>query len=300
LGTKVMIPIDGPVRENVGLLGSPCFEIPRMVDRDRDLNAELDGGERRQRLRQKNIHNAVTAALFLLSRWMSFFAALVIWSAALANYPRYGVLALFAAAVVISLASIVYFVLIERASLGFGRLKPAMVTIYDPEFWSHERHWKLSDSPVTGIFRGTPFKPMIYRMIGMKIGRKVYDASRSITERTLTEIGDHANLNEGCVLQAHSLEEGVFKSDHIQIGKGCTLGPGAFVHYGVTMGDHVVLDADSFLMKGEVLDAHTGWRGNPAKMIRGGTVEKKDSGCVAMNDIALWQQQPFVSSVAAE
>ena len=34
------------------------------------------------------------------------------------------------------------------------------------------------------------------------------------------------------------------------------------------MGDHVVLDADSFLMKGEVLESHTGWRGNPAKLAR--------------------------------
>ena len=31
LATKVMVPIDGPVRENVGLLGSPAFEIPRSV-----------------------------------------------------------------------------------------------------------------------------------------------------------------------------------------------------------------------------------------------------------------------------
>ena len=72
--------------------------------------------------------------------------------------------------------------------------------------------------------------------MGMKVGRKVFDCSRSITERTLTEIGDYANLNEGCVLQAHSLEEGVFKSDHIRIGSGCSVGPGAFVHYGVTHG----------------------------------------------------------------
>jgi len=70
------------------------------------------------------------------------------------------------------------------------------------------------------------------------------------------------------VLQAHSLEEGVFKSDTIRLGSGCSVGPGAFVHYGVTMGDHVVLDADAFLMKGEVLEAHTGWRGNPAKLAR--------------------------------
>ena len=102
----------------------------------------------------------------------------------------------------------------------------------------------------------------------MKVGAKVFDCSRSITERTLTAVGDYANLNEGCVLQAHSLEEGVFKSDYIRIGNGCSIGPGAFVHYGVSMGDHVVLDADSFLMKGEVLDSHTGWRGNPAKLVR--------------------------------
>jgi hypothetical protein len=34
------------------------------------------------------------------------------------------------------------------------------------------------------------------------------------------------------------------------------------------MGDHVVLDADSFLMKGETPESYTGWRGNPAKLAR--------------------------------
>ena len=125
----------------------------------------------------------------------------------------------------------------------------------------------------------------------------VYDCSRSITERTLTEIGDYANLNEGCVIQAHSLEEGVFKSDFIRMGNGCTIGPGAFVHYGVTMGDHVVLDADAFLMKGEALDSHTGWRGNPAKMVRGGARREETA---PLGDNAGWQDQPFVPAVAAE
>lgn len=101
--------------------------------------------------------------------------------------------------------------------------------------------------------------------MGVKIGRKVFDAGCSITDRSLTEVGDYANLNEGCVLQAHSLEEGVFKSDHIRMGAGCTLGPGAFIHYGVALGDHVAIDADSFLMKGEEVDPHTTRRGNPAK-----------------------------------
>ena len=54
----------------------------------------------------------------------------------------------------------------------------------------------------------------------------------------------------------------------VKIGNGCTVGSAAFVHYGVTIGDNVVLDPDSFLMKGEVLDPSTIWRGNPAKASR--------------------------------
>ncbi|SFO63098.1 non-ribosomal peptide synthetase terminal domain of unknown function, partial [Pseudonocardia ammonioxydans] len=71
LGTKVMIPIDGPVREGVGLLGSPSFEIPRTVARD----AQLELGEQglRRALRGKNRHNAVTIALHLIVRWLYFF-----------------------------------------------------------------------------------------------------------------------------------------------------------------------------------------------------------------------------------
>ena len=116
------------------------------------------------------------------------------------------------------------------------------------------------------------------RAMGMKVGRKVFDCSRSITERTLTEVGDYANLNEGCVLQAHSLEEGVFKSDYIRLGSGCSIGPGAFVHYGVTMGDHVVLDADSFLMKGEVLESHTALARQSGEA---GAPSYGDRGCLA-------------------
>jgi non-ribosomal peptide synthetase-like protein len=200
---------------------------------------------------------------------MFFFATLLVGHLATINYERYGVFSLFFGVATISLAAVPYFALIERASLGFKRLSPKMVSIYDLNFWRHERHWKLSDSPIVERFGGTPLKNLVSRLVGVKIGRKVYDGGCSITDRTLTKIDDCANLNEGSVLQAHSLEEGVFKSDHIRIGQGSTLGPGAFVHYGVGMGQHVVLDADSFLMKGEILDEYTRWRGNPARLLHG-------------------------------
>lgn len=268
-----------------------------MVERDRDMIGTLPEDERLKRLRQKNVHNAVTAALFLAIRWLFLFASLAAWQVALSYYPRFGVVALFGAAVVLSFAAILFFAFIERASLGFRRLVPGMVTIYDRDFWAHERHWKLSDTPIMQLFAGTPFKNLILRMVGVKIGRKVYDAGCSITERTLTEIGDYANLNEGSVLQAHSLEEGVFKSDVIRIGNGCTLGPAAFVHYGATLGDHVVIDADSFLMKGEVLASHTQWRGNPAKMVRSCPASATNDARV---DTTPSQVRPFVPRLAAE
>lgn len=302
LGTKTMIPVDGPVRENVGLLGSPAFEIPRMVDRDRDLNATFDEETRLLRLRKKNVYNAVTAALFLISRWMSLFAVLVLWQVAVVGYASFGIFALYAASTAIVGAHIVFFVLIERASLRFKRLEPKIASIYDPYFWFHERHWKLAESPITALFAGTPFRTILFRALGMKVGRKVFDCSGSITERTLTEIGDYTNLNEGCVLQAHSLEEGVFKSDYIRLGNGCSIGPGAFVHYGVTMGDRVVLDADSFLMKGEVLDSRTGWRGNPAKLTRRpaalDAVAVPDAGGEAASRFAA--TDGYIPSIAAE
>lgn len=268
LGTKVMIPIEGPVRENVGLLGSPAFEIPRMVDRDKALLGAVSPAEQRRRVARKNVHNTVTVLLFLASHWLVLFMVAVMWDRALNYYSEWGALALLVAMVLSILGPVLYYALIERASTGFRRLKPRVATIYDPYFWSHERHWKLADTPVMSILTGTPFRPMILRLLNVKVGRRVFDGGSVITERSLVEIGDDAVLNEGCVLQPHSLEEGAFKSDVIKVGNQVTLGPSAFIHYGVVIGEGATVDADSFVMKGELIEPRTAWRGNPAKLHR--------------------------------
>ena len=53
LATKVLVPIDGEIRENVGLLGSPSFEIPRTVERDRRFDHLREGDELRRNLRDQ-------------------------------------------------------------------------------------------------------------------------------------------------------------------------------------------------------------------------------------------------------
>jgi acetyltransferase-like isoleucine patch superfamily enzyme len=83
----------------------------------------------------------------------------------------------------------------------------------------------------------------------------------------LVEIGDYCTINDAAILQAHSLEDGIFKSGPIRIGKGCSIGPNALVHYGVVMADNSILAPDAFLMKGETTSPDSVWRGNPAKQV---------------------------------
>ncbi len=267
LGTKVMIPIDGPVRENIGLLGSPPFEIPRAVSRDLELSGALNA-TRETRIQAKNWHNLVTIVAWLLSGWLFLFVTTLFGYAAVAAYPRGGVVSLALFSVSTLFTGILFFAFMERASLGFKPLQPRTVPVLDHYFWDHERHWKFCELPLQSMFKGTPFKNVISRLLGVKVGRKTFDDGAQFLEKTLITIGDYANLNEAVTIQGHSLEEGVFKSDYIVVGNGCSLGTGAFIHYGVRIGDDVVIDPDSFLMKGEVPDAGTIWQGNPAKAIR--------------------------------
>jgi non-ribosomal peptide synthetase-like protein len=262
LGTKTMVPIDGPVRRDVGLLGSPSFEIPRSVQRDSSFDHLKSGEEFRRRLSGKNRHNLVTMGLYLLAQWIQMYVVAVIGVIALDFFDTLGTFVFPAATIVILLVTIAYSVLLERAATGFRALTPQFCSIYDRYFWKHERFWKMfAPHP----FNGTPFKVLIWKLLGVRIGSRVFDDGCAIVEKTLVTIGTDAMLNAGSVIQCHSLEDGTFKSDYIRIGRGCTLGTGAFVHYGVTLGDYSELAPDSFLMKGEEMPRNARWGGNPAQ-----------------------------------
>jgi non-ribosomal peptide synthetase-like protein len=265
IATKAMIPLDGEVRSGVGLLGSPSFEIPRTVERDKAFDYLTEGDELRRRLRTKNWHNLRTMGIFLLGRWLHFFLVTVFALGALDAYGGFAQLQMAVLFAVSVLVTPVYFVLLERAIKGFRHLEPKYCSIYDPYFWRHERLWKVPGEGYLHMFDGTPFKNLIWRGLGVRIGKRVFDDGCYLTERTLTTIGDDVTLNMGSKVQCHSQEDGTFKSDRTTIGDGCTIGVGAMIHYGVTMGDGSVLAPDSFLMKGEEVPPHARWGGNPAR-----------------------------------
>jgi non-ribosomal peptide synthetase-like protein len=158
----------------------------------------------------------------------------------------------------------VYFTGVQRCIVALHPLQPTICSIYHPDFWFVERLWKLP--PVfLHVFDGTPFKNVLWRLMGARIGRRVFDDGAHLTEPTLTAIGDEAVLNYRSGVQCHSQEDGTFKCDHITIGAGCTIGVEAMAHYGVTMGDGSALAPGSFLMKGECVPPRARWGGNPAR-----------------------------------
>ncbi|MFJ7627021.1 Pls/PosA family non-ribosomal peptide synthetase [Streptomyces sp. NPDC097595] len=267
LATKVMVPVDGKIREDVGLLGSPSFEIPRSVQRDNDVAVTRTDGELRAGLAAKNRHNAATMGLYLLVRWGYAFLVTLAVSASAELYTSTGAIAVALGNALVLLISTAYFVLVERAVTFSHPPAPLFCSIYDLRFWRRERFWKVPSELFLKAFDGTPFKGLIWRSLGVRIGRQVFDDGCFLTERTMVTLGDGCTLNAGSVVQCHSQEDGAFKSDRSHIGAGCTLGVGAFVHYGVTIGDGAVLAPDSFLMKGESVPANVLWGGNPAHQL---------------------------------
>jgi non-ribosomal peptide synthetase-like protein len=202
------------------------------------------------------------------------FLALQVAAIALVFYQEHRALAIAAAPVIMMVLNTLCGLLLERAATGFRRLRPQRCTIYDRYFWSHERLWKFYIAP---LMAGTPFQVGMWRLAGVKMGRRVFDDGCIIPEKSLVTIGDDAMLGAGSVIQNHSLEDGVFTSDHSSIGTGVTIGTSAFVHLGVTIGDGGVLDANAFLMKGSEMPPFTGWAGNPAEEHSGRPSGRRDS-----------------------
>ena len=268
LATKVMVPVSGKVRENVGLLGSPPFEIPRSVERDSSFDYLRHGEEFRRRLAAKNRHNFVTILWCLAARWFFVFLLTVLMGVAGDFYALLGAAAIVLELVLAAVLGIAYWILVERIVTGFKPLPVLFCSIYEPAMWRHERYWKVPSTPYLTAFAGTPFINMILRRVGSRVGRRVFNDGCGMPERALVIIGDDCTLNEASTIQCHSQEDGTFKSDYSTLGSNVTLGPGSHVHYGVTIGDGAELTTDSFLMKGEQVPAGARWGGNPAYEIR--------------------------------
>jgi non-ribosomal peptide synthetase-like protein len=151
-----------------------------------------------------------------------------------------------------------------------GRYKPDAKPLWSTFVWRNEFINSISENLVYPFIEtmllGTPFAPIYFRIMGCKIGKKVFMETTEITEFDLVTIGDESALNFGCTVQTHLFEDRVMKMSDVLIGKACTIGSLSVILYDTKMLDHSLLQGLSLIMKGETLPENTHWQGSPCQL----------------------------------
>jgi non-ribosomal peptide synthetase-like protein len=153
--------------------------------------------------------------------------------------------------------------------LLMGRYRPDEKPLWSPFVWRTElvtaMHEHLADPLLIESLAGTPFICWFFRLMGCRIGRRVFMETTALTEFDLITVGDDVALNLDCTLQTHLFEDRVMKMSTVAIGAGCSVGAGSVVLYDSVMHPGSRLGDLSLLMKGETLPARTSWEGTPAR-----------------------------------
>ncbi len=158
--------------------------------------------------------------------------------------------------------------------LVIGTYEPRIRPLWSPFVWRSELvtclYENLAAPLLLNNLRGTPFINMYLRLLGCKIGKRVYNDTTDITEFDVVTVGDDVALNDDCGLQTHLFEDRLMKISHVNVGDRCTVGARSIILYDSIMEPDSQLGDLSMLMKGETLPRGTEWEGSPAQKIRHG------------------------------
>ncbi|MBI3878972.1 MAG: amino acid adenylation domain-containing protein [Verrucomicrobia bacterium] len=150
-----------------------------------------------------------------------------------------------------------------------GRYRPSEHPLWCPFVWRTElvtsTQENFANQWLVALLAGTPFVCWVFRLLGTKIGRRVFMETTDLTEFDLVIIGDEACLNMDCTIQTHLFEDRVMKMSTIEIGPRAHVGALSLVLYDTRIEADAALGELSLLMKGETLPAGTRWEGSPAR-----------------------------------
>ncbi|GGJ96966.1 peptide synthetase [Pilimelia anulata] len=171
-------------------------------------------------------------------------------------------------AMAFAVASMLFVAFLKKTIMG--TFKPVIKPLWCTYVWLNEMVNGIYESvfsPAVSSLLGTPFAAPFFRLMGVKLGKRVYLATTLFSEWDLVEIGDHAALNHGAVVQNHLFEDRVFKSSSMRIEAESTVGNMAIVLYDSVLSRGASLGPLSLLMKGETLPEHTAWHGIPCEQV---------------------------------
>jgi len=152
-----------------------------------------------------------------------------------------------------------------------GKYKPKQRPMWSWNVWRSEAitstYEALSIPFLLEYLQGTPWLPIFMRLLGVKIGKRVFMNTTDITEFDMVTICDDAALNADCGPQTHLFEDRVMKVGSVKIGARSSIGSGTIILYDSELGDDTNIEALSLVMKGERLSPGTDWTGSPVKPV---------------------------------
>jgi non-ribosomal peptide synthetase-like protein len=268
IGVRSQPPEDGCAAPGSAWLGSPPLFLPR---RECCLSYSAESTyepTRTLRWQRASIEffRVIMPAAFGTTLWGSQVVALSELLGHDVSIPV--VLAVFPA-VALALMGLCTLTVVGLKWLLVGRYRPRIAPLWSPFVWRAELVTGLYEGISVALLldglRGTPFLAMVLRMMGARIGRRVFLDTTDMTEFDLVHIGDDVAIGDTATLQTHLFEDRVMKMDVVEVGSGCSVGGSAVVLYGGRMGEGSSLDELSLLMKGETLPAGSRWSGIPAR-----------------------------------
>ena len=271
IGCLSLPPVD-PMPADSSWLGSPSFFLPH-----RQTNAAFTDEETFHPTRWL-IAQRLFIEFFRITLPSTFFIVVtnVLLSAVLLMYGQVNVWLIIAVFPLLYLKAglAAALTMVGFKWLMMGRYRPCERPLWSPFVWRTEAVTALLDSFASPFFldllAGTPFICWFFRLLGVKIGKRVYLDTTELTEFDLVHIGDDVAINHDCTLQTHLFEDRVMKMSTVRIGAGCHLGSMSLVLYDTKLEPGSSVDDLSLVMKGETLPANTHWAGIPGRRLETG------------------------------
>ena len=261
------IPPDGLMPEGSSWLGSPSFYLPQRQTNTDFTEEETFRPSRwllAQRLFIEFFRITLPSTLFIIFTNLLLSAVLVMHS----QLPNWLIVILFPL-LYMATGTTAALLMVGVKWLLMGRYRPCERPLWSPFVWRTEVVTSLLDNFASPFFldllAGTPYICLFFRLLGARIGRRVYLDTTELTEFDLVQIGNDVAINLDCTLQTHLFEDRVMKMAEVHVENNCHLGAMSLVLYDTQIQDGASVGDLSLVMKGESLPANSSWTGIPGR-----------------------------------